>query len=309
MVCLNMQTIEIDKIDAGDKRFCISYPLEDDLLLSSIARFGLLVPVTLLAADRPAVVLGFKRLAAAEKLGIKGIPCLYLGGDEKRALLAAISDNMGRSLNAVEKMRCVERMSALGFGKEEIFEILKIIGLPAREQTLETVLAAADLEEETKAFVVRHGLPFTAIEQLVWLDHGERRRIVEIIDPLDVTVSSFREAMQLMMLLKVKHGRIDVEGFAGADSMGSVKRGLKQMAHPLLSEMERALARLLKSCALPPNIRLHVDPFFEKDWIDISLRVRSGDEVDYASKKLERLLAEGLFGSLFELTHGSPIRN
>jgi hypothetical protein len=304
-----MQTIDIDDVYAEDKTFSISYPFEDSRLLSSIARFGLLAPIALFSEKRPAVVLGFKRLAAARKMNIRQVPCVFLGVDEKTALLTAINDNIGRSLNTIEKMKCAERMSALGFDKPEIFEVLGLIGLPAREKTLETVAAAADVGEETRAFVVRHRLPLAAVEQLVWFDREERDRLVEIMDALDLTVSSLREVLQLAMLIKVKRGSIDIGQFAGARDMETLKHKLKQTTHPLLTEMESTLTRLLKACALPPNMKLHIDPFFEKNWIDVSVRVRNGEEVDNVSKKLRHLLAEGLFGSLFELTHGTPVRN
>jgi hypothetical protein len=303
-----MQTVSVDKVDTSDRGYCISYPVEDDLLLSSVARFGLLNPIALLSVERPIIVMGFKRMDAARRLGITEIPCLFLDVDDRSALLAAISDNMTRSLNTIEKVRCVERMCALRFPTEEISEILKMIGLPAREKTVETAAAAAAMSDRIRMFVVRHGLPITAVEQLLWLDDGERDRVVEILSPLDVTVSSFREVLQLMMLLKVKRGQIDFGHLVGAGDMGTLKRTLKRMSHPILSGLEDRLARILKSCALPPNIKVHLDPFFEKDWIDVSIRARNAGDMDQALKKLEQLLAEGLLWSLFDLTHGLPIR-
>jgi len=267
------------------------------------------LPVTLLGEERPVIVTGFKRIDAARRLGIKEIPCVFVNVDEKRALLAAITDNAGRSLNTMEKLRCVERMSAFHFPTNETYEIFKIIGLPTRERTVETALAAAVMKEEMKAFVVCHRLPVTAVEQLLWFDSDDRDRIVEIIDRLDVTVSSFREVLQLMMLVSIKQGRLDFGRLAAVDSMGTLKRALKRTSHPALSGLESALTGVLKSCALPPNIKVHVDPYFEKDWIDFSVRARNSEETGHALKKLEFLLAEGLLGSLFELTHGLPVRN
>jgi hypothetical protein len=304
-----MQILDIDNVDTGDKRYCISYPLEDALLLSSVERFGLLMPITLLSAGHPVVVTGFKRIEAARRLGIREIPCLFLDVDERHALLAAIVDNAGRSLNTIEKIMCVERMGAHGFPKDEIYGILKMIGLPAREKTIETSIAARSAPDGMKMFIVRHRLPITALEQLLWFDHDEQDQIVSAISPLDVTVSSLREILQLMMLLKVRSGQIDFGHFSGVEDMGTLKQRLKQMSHPLLSGLESTHARLLKSCALPPHVKVHVDPVFEKDWIDVSIRVRDTDEMDHALKKLERLLAEGLLGSLFDLAHGSSTGN
>lgn len=304
-----MQTIDIDEIDADDRRFCISYPLGDDFLLSSIARSGILMPVALLNAEHPVIVTGFKRVAAAKQLGRSRVPCVFLDLDEKQALLAAVMDNAQRPLNTVERVNCIERMNALAFPLSEIFEVARLIGLPARQKTLETASATQGMDDGFKAFIVRHGLPVTAIEQLLWFDAADRDRLLQIIAPLDVTVSSFREIMQLVMILKVKSGKIDLDRFGEAKNMAELKQRLKQMTHPLLTQMDGALANLLKSCALPPTIGIKVDPFFEREWIDISIKARSTAETGYALKKLQHLLDEGTFGRLFELTHGLSNRN
>ncbi len=304
-----MQTIDIDKVDASDTTFCISYPLEDDLLLSSIARFGFLIPVTLLRGERPIVVLGFKRVAAARRLGITQIPYVFFEGDGKRASLAAIIDNLNRPLNTIEKLRCVDRSCTAGLERAEIYEIMKMVGLPVREKTVETATAAAGLDDGAKAFLVSHRLPLSVLEQFLFFDSEERQRIVATIRPLDATVSSIREALQMMMLLKIRHGQIDFDRLGASLDMESLKKMLRRASHPLLTEMEQKLSDLLKSSALPPNIRFQVDPSFEKDSIDISLRARNSDELDHALKKLQRLLSEGILGSIFDLTHGSPIRN
>jgi len=305
----NMQRIDTDKVNAGDTTYCISYPLDDDLLLSSIMRSGILMPIALLSSENPVPVTGFKRVAAARKLGIREIPCVFLDVDERQALLTAILDNLKRPLNTIEKARCIERMAAYAFPTSQIVEMMKLIGLPARERTIETASAAVMMDEKTKALIVRCGLPMTAIEQLVWFGPEDCGRLVDIIDTLDVTVSSFREIMQLAMIIKARKGDIDFRRLTGASTMSGLKRRLKTISNPLLTEMESALDRLLKSCALPPTVKLHVDPYFERDWIDISVRARNADEMGNALRKLEHLVDQGTFGSIFDLTHGLSNRN
>ena len=110
-----METVEIDKIHVNDRSFCVSYPLEDDLLLTSVAKFGVLVPIGLLRRDEPVIVTGFKRLEAARRLGIRELPYVFLDVSERRALLTAIHDNITRPLNTVEKALCIDKMLTAGF--------------------------------------------------------------------------------------------------------------------------------------------------------------------------------------------------
>ena len=114
--------------------------------------------------------------------------------------------------------------------------------------------------------------------------------------------------LQLMMLLKVKRGAIDFQQLDSAKDADAIRQRLKRQTHPLLSDLEERLAELLSAAALPPHIKVRVDPAFEKESIDISLRAGNSREIEEALKKLECLTGQGLFRSIFELTHGTPHR-
>ncbi len=304
-----MNRVRIDKIDVNDRAYCISYPLEDDLLESSIERFGVLVPIALLEGDPARVVIGFKRIAAAKKAGIDEIPCVFLDVDEKEAILIAVSDNLKRPLNTIEKACCLEKMIAGGFPAEDVYAMARIVGLPAREKTLKTVVAMASLGDAARALVIAHNLPLAVVEQLLSFEEHEIAGIVRTMSVLNGTSSHLREALQLLMLVKVRHGHVDLRRWEGVTDMEALIRGLKRITHPLLTGLEERLARIREASALPPHIRVQVDPVFEKEAIDIQVRARDSAELDEALRKLEALSRQGVFRSIFELTHGTPERN
>jgi hypothetical protein len=301
-----METIEIDKINALDATFCVSYPLADGRLLASIARFGMLSPLVLRGGGRPVVITGHKRLDAARRLGIGKVPCIFLDADDRQALLTSINDNLSRPLNTVERAVCVQKMAGLGCPVEEIYAIMAMLGLPAREKAVKTCIAAASAEEQVLAFIVRHGLPLPVVEQLFWFEPGETKEIIRLVGPLRSTVSSLREALHLMMLLKVKRGEIALAGLEDAKDMEGLRLALKKRTNPLLAGLEGKLAGILAACALPPHVKVRVDPAFEKESVDITIQARSSQEVEGALSKLGNIAREGLFGSIFELTHGTP---
>jgi ParB-like chromosome segregation protein Spo0J len=304
-----METIEIGKINVHDRTFCVSYPLEDDLLFASVAQFGILMPLGLLRREPPVIVTGFKRLEAAKRLGIEEIPCVFLDVSERQALLTAIMDNLGRPLNTIEKARGAEKMLMGGFSTEEVYGVMKLLGLPPGERALGTAVAAACAEEVLKAFVVRHRLPLFVVEQLLWFDPDERALVFRLVDPLNASVASLREILQLLMLLKVKRGGIALPELGGAEDMDALRRRVKGQTHPVLSALEGRLRAILAASALPPHIKVQVDPAFEKESIDIVIRARSNGEVEEALGKVEGLFRQGLFRDIFELTHGAPHRN
>jgi ParB-like chromosome segregation protein Spo0J len=304
-----MDTVGIDQIDVNDRTYCISYPLEDDLLTSSIARFGILVPLGMIDRKPLAVVTGFKRMEAARRLGIKRVPHVFLNLDDRGALLASIGDNMNRSLNTVEKACCVEKMDALGFPKEDIYEMARLLGLPARGETLKAARAMNSMEDVAKALVARHNLPLPVVEELLWFDAEELAAIVRLVGSFRSTTGLFREVVRSLALLKTRKGRIDFQELEKETDMEGLRQSLRRATHPLLSRLDERLDKIREKSDLPPHIRVKVDPVFERESIDIHVRARSQVEVDEALERLEALSQQGFFRSIFELTHGSTDRN
>ena len=61
------------------------------------------MPLLLLDTTPYTVVAGFKRLDAAHRLGLSVVPCCISRMNEKDAVLTAITDNIKRPLNMVER--------------------------------------------------------------------------------------------------------------------------------------------------------------------------------------------------------------
>ncbi len=304
-----METVKIDKLNAEDRTFCISYPLEDGLLLSSVASFGVLSPLGLLGREHPIVVTGFKRLEAARKAGALEVPCVYLDISRRQALLTSIMDNMKRPLNIVEKASCIEKMQAMGFSTDEIYPVMKLLGLPARDETLKTAVKLAGAKTDVKDLIAAMNPPMGIVEQLFWFDAAEVGRIIDLAARLPMSMSNFRETVGLLMLLKIKQGRIEFAQLDKADNADELKQVVRHATHPALVGMEGQLDRLLAASALPPNIRVTVDPNFERDAIDISIRARTGEEMEGALNKLREIADRGIVRSILELTHGGPAHN
>ena len=80
---------------------------------------------------------------------------------------------------------------------------------------------------------------------------------------------------------------------------------LKKMAYPILTSLHEQLKDLRQASALPPNIDIKVDPFFEKEYIDIGIRAKNREDICQALEKLRRLTDDGILGRIFDLTKGN----
>ena len=300
-----METIEIGRINRTDTRFCVSYPLEDPLLFASISAFGIRMPLLLLDTAPFTVVTGFRRLDVACRLGLATVPCSIRSMSEKNALLTALNDNIKRPLNLVEGALSLEKMSRLGFPEEEIYAMMKLLGHEPHEKLLRNLLEIARAAGQTKEFLVKHGANMTHVELLLGFSSAERSDIIALLSDMRLTSSQLREILQLLLLVKAKEGRIPFEEYPCSATADALKLSLKRRTHPLLSIFEQQLKEILVKAALPPRVSVKVDPFFEKEGIDIGIRAHRVEDVEEAIGSLDSLIKNGWLRSIFELTKGT----
>ena len=300
-----MEMMEIDRIDRTDTRFCVSFPLADPLLFNSINAFGIRMPLLLLDTAPYVLVTGFKRLDVACRLGLTKVPCSIRSMNEKDALLTVLTDNLQRPLNLVEGALGIGKMLHSGFSGNEIYAMMKLLGHEPHEKLLKNLLEIAHADNQTKEFLVKHETNMTHVELLLGFSSGERRDVIALLSGMHLTFSQLREILQLLLLAKAKEGRIPFEEYPRPTTPDALKLSLKKRTHPLLSTFEQQLKEMLAKAALPPKISVKVDPFFEKEFIDIGIRARSVEDIEETIGSLNGLIRNGLLRSIFELTSGT----
>ncbi|OPY74111.1 MAG: Nucleoid occlusion protein [Syntrophorhabdus sp. PtaU1.Bin002] len=298
-----MTTIPLDHIDLHDRRFCISYPLENDLLLASIRRLGIIHPLILLDRTPLIVVTGFKRLAMAQKLGFTAVPAILMDLDEREALLYTIHDNLTRDLNLVEKAHTIDKILHTG-SADELRETITLLGFQPHNKILTHLSAIASAEVTVKDFIVTHNLAMKNTRYLFGFDTEERGAIINALSRFHVTESMIREALETLSLLKVRTGAIPLVDLAEAVDGKDLEGRLKERTHPSLSALHRKLQGIKQQAALSPDMDIRVDPFFEKEYIDIRIRAKSDEDVAEAVRKLHALIDADLIRSIFDLTKG-----
>jgi len=300
-----MNTLSIDRINANDQRFCITYPLEDAHLYTSIQKIGIVQPVILLNTSPFVVVTGFKRIEIAHQLGLKEIPYVTVDITEHEALLFAIHDNLQRGLNLIEKAYALERMLHIGFSREEMFDILNIIGMNPHEKILKMLIALSSAEDSLKHSIVSRNLSLKNIDYLMRFEVSERALIIDLLSSVHVSESSIREILEILSLLKLKHNKLPFTKFPPASNSQDLIKNLKEIAYPILTSLHKKLQDIRHTLALPPNIDIKVDPFFEKEYIDIGIRAKNQEDINQALEKLRRLTDDGILGRIFDLTKGN----
>ena len=297
-------SIPLRKINIRDTSFRISYPSHDEMLFSSIKKLGIVQPVMLCKDEPFTIVTGFKRIDVAKKLGLKEVPAVTVKLGEKEGLLFAIHENLHRGLNIVEKAHALEKMVSVGFSESEIFEIMALFLLNPHEKILAHSLSIARAEEPLKHFIIEHTLSMKNIEYMLWFEEEERKKIMTALASTRLTESYLREILEMLHLMKIKKGRLASGVLKHADSAQELKVRLKKIIHPGLSSLEKKLEKIRKASPLPSALDIKVDPFFEKEYIDITIRAKSEKEIRELLGKLDEVLRKGHIRSILELTKG-----
>ena len=299
-----MNKVPIDLINSNDQRFCVTFTLDDDVLRASIEKVGIIQPILLLEASPCIVITGFKRIAIARQLDLKEIPCIPLNITEHEALLLAIHDNIHRGFNLVEKAYAIERMLHIGFTSSDINSVMVMLGLQPHEKIIKTLIALASAEEPLKHFMVSHNLPMKVVDSIMRFEVHERSSIINLLSSIHGTESTIREILDILNLLKVEQRNLPFESL-NSNSAHELLKQIKEVAYPILTSLQGELRAIRRASALPPGIDIKVDPFFEKEYIDIGIRARNKNDVCQALEKLRRLVDDGILGSIFDLTKGN----
>jgi ParB/RepB/Spo0J family partition protein len=297
-------SIPLRKINLRDTRFRISYPAHDGRLLASIGKVGIIQPVVLLEGPPLIIVTGFRRVEAAKRLGLKEIPAVTAKINEKEGLSFAIDDNIHRGLNIIEKAHALRKMVSMGFLESEIFEVMTLFSLGSHEKILTHLISIADAEEPLKHFIIEHSLSMKNIEYMLWFEKEERKKIMTALAATRLTDSYLREILEMIHLMKIKKGRFIGGILKYAGNAQELRARLKKIIYPRLSSLEKKLEKIRKTSAMPPALDIRVDPFFEKEYIDITLRVKSEKETKALLEKLDEVLQKGHIRSILELTKG-----
>jgi hypothetical protein len=304
-----MEQVSVDTIDYQDRTFCISFPLLDDRLLASVKQFGVTCPLILLKPAPFRVVAGFKRLEAARILGIREVPCIAVSMDEREAVLVAVTDNISRPLNVVEKALSVEKMVAAGMEAHQIETVMRAMGVQPHEKVINLFIALAQSDEAIKTFAVTHNLGAQDVGLLLALPLEVRSIFFSVLAPLHLTSSLVREIIELAKLLSIKGTDIPFAEIEGLPNGDAVKEALKRKAYPLLTGLQEQMRIVKDAMHLPPQITVAADPYFEKSSIDIRITARNEGEVRELMEKLKLATESGQIRSIFDLVSGKSDRN
>lgn len=299
-----LREIDIDEVDISDDSFLISFPLRDPALEKILIRTKILTPIWVLGGKPYVPVHGFRRIHFARTFGLRKIPALILNTQRKLALRQAIFENLFRGLNLIEKSNAVQKLLSFGFSKEEVFDYMSLMGLGKSSEVLETLLRLSEAEEDIKMFVFEKSLSLKTVKYLTALGRESQKRLIRFLRGKRITESLLREFLEDLILAQVRFKEIPFSEFEESQTIEEARISLKRRLNPIFSKLSEHVEEIIRSMEFPPNVRVSLDPYLERDELEVRISARNITEISSALAKISKTLNEGGFAKLFEIYEG-----
>ncbi|MEN6616013.1 MAG: ParB N-terminal domain-containing protein, partial [Syntrophorhabdus sp.] len=265
---------------------------------------GIVEPAILLDRKPYIIIAGFRRIACARDLHMRSVPAFVVDLTEGQALLRAVHDNLERGYSIIEKAIILDKMKGADLSDEAIYAVMKLLDLNPHEKVLRSFLSIAKADDASKQFIFRHNLSLKNIESFLRFESGERKKIMASLGNFHLTESIVREILDMLQLILIRKGRLTRSDIPRKPDADSLRAHLKEKTNPILTSLTKKMKAIRERMSLQPGMDIRVDPFFEKEYIDVVLRITREEDMNAAFDRILKLAEAGHIRSILELTKG-----
>jgi len=315
-----IQKILLNQIDLSDETFSVNFMPDLQSLRLSIQAVGLIQPVLLRkGTGHYRIVCGFRRIWVLKELGVFEIPAMVFeekGPSDLELFVLSLRENLTtRGFNAVEKAIALQKLIHRFQleHSEGVKTYLHLFSLEPNEKILNTYLSLAEMEDETKRFVLKAEVSRSNIRLLAQMSSEDRMALLPFLSLLKLGENRLREMLTLLseisrrerISIKGVIDRPDIQGILSQKELTPiqrterVKRVLMNLRHPKMRQMEEEFEKKRKDLNLPSAVSLHPSPYFEGKELKIEFQFRTMEEYQTIVSSLSQLGDKKEFKELF----------
>jgi len=314
------QTVPLKQIDLQIDTFRITTGEGIDDLVVSIQHDGLITPPILL--EKPpsayAVVSGFRRLQACQRLGCSDIFARVLNSDADLldCLRLAIAENsLQRQLNLIEMSRAIQKLSAFFDSAVQMAEAAATLGLPANPSVLDKMKDLCLLPWPVQQSILNDVISLSMAGELGKLDPENAVDFARLWDDLKFSLNKQKEFLTLMVEIARRENKavrqvmmdpnlqriIDDENLDRTQKGSQIRTLLRKWRYPRISEAEKNYRRHQKQLKLGNEIKLVPPKDFEGTTYTLCLNFEDLSHLEELKKRLDALIVHPSFGKIFEI--------
>jgi len=293
------QMIPLQQIDLSDDTFSVNYLPDLQKLRSSIEKVGLIQPVILRKKSGGyQIVCGFRRISIMKELGKSEIESKVFEEkemDEFQFFSLSLHENLTtRGFNTVEKAIALDKLIHRFQINPDILlqTFLPLFLLEPNEKILNTFLSLAQMEEETKAYVLREEVSRSNIRKFATLDPDDRIAILSLISSLKLGENRLREILTLLEEISRRNQNrvreivqrpeiqavLSQKELTPSQKTERVKKILVDLRYPKMYQLEEEFEKKKKGLNLPSSVTLHHQPFFEGRGLRVQFQFETMEE-------------------------------
>lgn len=314
-----IREVSLAALDLEDHTFVFSPPGDLSRLQDSLKEVGLLNPPWLraVAGERFQTVAGFKRLAAATRLGWEEITARILPPEaaNTQCLLVCLYDNaFTREFGILEQALLASRLLEHWSRKTVVEKFLPCLGLAPSGTILERLQALASLEEPLRQLAARGRLALSAAALLAVWDRADREAAAPFLEKLPLSQSKQEEFLEGLDLLAHREGIrpaviLSREEFqlmlredrgAPQERAAALRLLLQNLVSPRFSAALESFQAGLQRLGIRhhPRFRLQPPPALEGPDFHLEIKFRDAGELHKILEDLIRLAQEEEFTAL-----------
>jgi len=313
------QMIPLQQIDLSDDTFSVSYLPDVQKLRSSIEEIGLIQPVFLREKSGGyQIVCGFRRISVMKELGKSEIESKVFEEkemDEFQFFSLSLHENLTtRGFNTVEKAIALDKLiHRFQMDPDIVLQtFLPLFLLEPNEKILNTFLSLAQMEEETKAYVLKEEVSRSNIRKFAALNPGDRIAILSLISLLKLGENRLREILTLLEEISRRNQNrvreivqrpeikavLSQKELTPSQKTERVKKILVDLRYPKMHQLEEEFEKKKKGLNLPSSVTLHHQPFFEGRGLRVQFQFETMEEYKAVLSTLSQLVDKEEFKGL-----------
>jgi len=311
--------IPLQQIDLSDDTFSVSYLPDVQKLRSSIEEIGLIQPVFLREKSGGyQIVCGFRRISVMKELGKSEIESKVFEEkemDEFQFFSLSLHENLTtRGFNTVEKAIALDKLiHRFQMDPDIVLQtFLPLFLLEPNEKILNTFLSLAQMEEETKAYVLKEEVSRSNIRKFAALNTGDRIAILSLISLLKLGENRLREILTLLEEISRRNQNrvreivqrpeikavLSQKELTPSQKTERVKKILVDLRYPKMHQLEEEFEKKKKGLNLPSSVTLHHQPFFEGRGLRVQFQFETMEEYKAVLSTLSQLVDKEEFKGL-----------
>lgn len=313
----NVSEVALRRLNPEDHSFRITTQRDKSSLRESIAKIGVLVPPAIWSQSSGfTIVSGFRRIQTCRRLGIERIAVRLIPEDTQplTCMRMAVTENTTqRPLNLIETARAVRLVQDNITDLGDLTAELTALGLPASRAIRDKLERLHRLNTDLQAAVVDGVVSLAVALETGLMPPSDQKAIWKLFSALPMSVSKQKEVLALARDIAGRdHQTVNdvfqseaIQAIMHSDEYdrnqktASIRRHLRMIRYPNLSEAESQYQTALASLKLDPHMRIDPPPGFEGDVFTLSLRFKRRRDLEAALRNLGAALENPAIDSLF----------